>query len=157
MLCVVSISRYRNYSKRTVSGLANWLQLVTLAGLKLYLLVWQLKRRSPSPLEYTINKHTILSQTTQIKVGLFKCNLQMPPGYEARMTHVDIYGTMRWIPAHRHCPLAHYKLEVPAFQSCKGRCWRWEGHGCDSRRIRREGIHGWNSHSDRATRCRFKC
>jgi len=60
---------------------------------------------------------------------LLEGDLQMSPGYEARVAHVDIHGAMRRIPPHGHRLLAHDELEVPAFQASEGLRRRGEGHG----------------------------
>lgn len=60
---------------------------------------------------------------------LIEADLHMPPGYEARVTHVDIHGAVRRIPPHGDRSLAHGELEVPAFQASEGLRQRGEGHG----------------------------
>lgn len=87
------------------------------------------KRGCASPLENAVDEHTVLAEAAQVEMRLLEGDLQMSPGNEARVAHVDIHGAVRGIPAHGDRPLAHNELEVPAFQAGEGLRRRGEGHG----------------------------
>ncbi|TNN34719.1 hypothetical protein EYF80_055113 [Liparis tanakae] len=89
------------------------------------------QRRRASPLEDPVHEHAVLPQTPEGEpVRLVVGDLQVSPGDEARVAHVDVHGAVRRVPAYGDRPLAHHELKVPALESSQGLRRRTrEAHG----------------------------
>lgn len=76
----------------------------------------QLYRRGPFPLKDPVHENPILPVAHHVEVRMVEEHLQMPPGYEARMSHVYVHITTRTIPPYGDAVLPHHVLEFAALQ-----------------------------------------
>lgn len=78
--------------------------------------LWQLKGRSPLALEHPVDEDPVLAVAGHEEVRLVVVDLQVPPGYETRVAHVDVDLALAAVPADGDAPLAHHVLELPALE-----------------------------------------
>ena len=87
-----------------------------------YLHPRELQRGCPTPQEHPVHEHPVFAQASQIEISTARSiftrreNLQVSPGYEARVAHADVHGALRRVPPDGHRAFLHQVFEFSALQ-----------------------------------------
>ena len=82
----------------------------------------KLQRWSPSPLEHPVHEHPVFPQAAEVELpgaGAVLSRreyLEVPPRDEAGVSHADVHGALRRVPADGHRPFLHQVLEFSALE-----------------------------------------